>query len=777
MRYQWIKSIPVLMGMVLLISLEGNAQKLMGLVTEKNASGVDQALPGANVYWLGTSKGTNTGENGVFMIDLVEGSTKLVISFVGYKSDTLTITSQTSIKVVLASDQVLDEVTVQGWRSSSGLDQLKPINTVVMTEKELFKAACCNLSESFETNPSVDVAFTDAITGTRQIQMLGLAGPNTMISIENMPGVRGLAGSQGIQFIPGTWINSIQVTKGVGSVVNGYESIAGQINVELKKPEESETFYLNGYVNESGRSELNANVTAHPSKKWATTLLLHGSTRPFEMDQNKDGFLDFPTGSQINFINRWVYSSGTGWLGQFGVKALRDTKQGGQTDFTDEDKFTTNRYGFEINTDRYEAWGKVGYQFKGQPYKSVGLQLSATQHQHDSYFGFNIHEAEERSAYANLIYQSIIGNNSHKFKTGLSFLYDDYDEQFAVNTVNPASFIIIENQDGSTDVTQEVDFGRTENVAGAFFEYDYDNHKNIQVIAGMRVDYHNLLGTLFTPRVHTRFLLTETTALRASAGRGIRLANLLTENTGVLASARQLVFTKLQSDYAYGFKPDMAWNYGLNFSQDFTLDYRSGNIVIDYFYTDFENQAVVDFDRSTRQANFFGLTDRSFSHSLQFQVDYELIRRLDIRLAYRWLDVQTDYLDGRLQRPLIPKHRAFVNLGYETRNGWKFDYTVQWLGEQRIPDTSLNEVQNQLPSVSPSYVLMSSQVTKDFKKPWSVYLGVENLSDYTLDSPIVGANDPFNANNNFDTSMVWGPIFGRMFYAGFRYRIGEAHQD
>lgn len=761
--------IPILFGVMLLSSLSGYSQKLMGLVIEKNAEGIDQPLPGANVFWLGTNKGVSTGENGVFMIDRVAGRAKLVISYVGYKSDTLTITDQTSVKVELGSDRVLKEITVQGWRASSGLDQLKPINTVVMTEKELFKAACCNLSESFETNPSVDVAFTDAITGTRQIQMLGLAGPNTMISIENMPGVRGLAGSQGIQFIPGTWINSIQVTKGVGSVINGYESIAGQINVELKKPEESELFYLNGYVNESGRSELNANVTVHTSKKWATTLLLHGSTRPIEMDQNKDSFLDFPTGTQINVINRWVYNSGTGWLGQFGVKALNDTKQGGQTDFTDADKFTSNRFGFEINSKRYEAWGKLGHQFKGQPYKSVGLQLSTTLHQHDSFFGFTEHDGEERSAYANLIYQSIISNTSHKFKTGVSFLYDDFNEKLS----NSTRSIVVEQPDGSMLNTNAVDFSRTEKVPGAFFEYDYDNHKNVQVIAGIRLDYHNLFGTLFTPRLHTRFLLTETTALRASAGRGVRVANLLTENTGVLASARQLIFSNRTSNAAYGFKPDMAWNYGLNFSQDFTLDYRSGSITLDYFYTNFENQAVLDMDRSAREANFFGLQGKSYSHSIQFQVDYELIRRFDIRLAYRLLDVKTDFLDGLLQRPLIPQHRAFGNFAYETRNGWKFDYTLQWLGEQRIANTSMNVIQNQLPRTSPDYVLMSTQITKDIGEKWSAYLGVENLNDFTVDNPILGASDPFNPNNNFDTSFVWGPIFGRMVYAGFRFRVGE----
>lgn len=736
------------------------AQQLLGLVVERNEKGVEEPLPGANIVWVGTSTATTTGENGVFMINRVAGTDRLVISFVGYRPDTLTITDQKNVKVTLVSNQVLEEVTIEGSRSSTRMDITNPINTSVMTEKELFKAACCNLSESFETNPSVDVAFTDAITGTRQIQMLGLSGPNTLISIENMPGVRGLAASQGIQFIPGTWINSIQVTKGTGSVINGYESIAGQINVELKKPQESEKLYLNGYVNQSARSELNLNYTVHTGEKWATTFLLHGSTRPLEMDENDDSFLDFPTGSQINFINRWVYNSGTGWLGQVGVKVLSDTKQGGQLDFNpEEDKFTTNRYGFEINTKRYELWGKLGYQFKDKPYQSVGLQLSALTHDHESYYGFNVHDADEKSFYSNLIYQSIIGNTSHKFKTGVSFLYDTFDERLYIeNGINVAGTL-----------TNSASFDRTELVPGAFVEYSYDDLQKFSLIAGVRVDQHNLFGTIFTPRLHVKYDVTPTTSLRASAGKGTRVANVISENTGVLASSRSFVFSNLTSNKGYGFTPDEAWNYGLSLSQDFTLDYRSGSVQVDYFFTDFKNQVVLDLDNTAREARFFGLTGKSYSHSLQVQVDYELIRRFDIRLAYRWLKVETDFTEGMLARPLIPQGRAFVNLAYETKSAWKFDYTVQWIGQQRLPDTSQNTAENQRSEWSDEYLLMNAQITKDFGDKWSVYLGVENIGDFKLKNPIVAAGDPFGTQ--FDTSMVWGPIFGRMAYAGFRFRL------
>ncbi len=745
---------------VCLCVTEARSQKLFGAVFQKNAKGVDEPLPGANVNWLGTSIGTTTKDNGVFLIDRTEQSKKLLISFVGYKSDTVFIAdSDNNMKFELKPDATLNEVTVEGWRSTSRFDQASGINLIVMGEKELFKAACCNLSESFETNPAVDVAFTDAITGTRQIQMLGLAGSNTMISLENMPGVRGLASNQGIQFIPGTWIQSIQLTKGVGSVINGYESIAGQLNVELKKPQESDKLYVNGYVNASGRTETNLILTEQTSKKWGTTFLIHASARPLEMDLNKDGFLDFPKGSQINFVNRWVYNSGNGWLAQFSLKYLNDTKQGGQTNFNPEkDKFTTNRYGFEINTERFEGVGKLGYQFTGKPYKSFGLQYSALSHQHTSYFGFNGYDAHENSVYGNLIYQSIIGSTSNKFKTGISFLYDQYNEQL-VNKYDPRIFLLDKIQN----------FNRSEIVPGAFFEYSYDDLKKFSLIAGARVDNHNLFGVFFTPRIHLKYNPTETTTLRASAGSGTRVANIIAENSGFLASSRSLVLANKQTDKGYGFNPEKAWNYGFNIAQEFTLDYRSGVISVDYFYTDFKNQVVVDFDKSPQQMVFSGLTGKSFSHSIQAQIDYQLMRRFDLRIAYRFVDVETDYSAGRLLKPLVPRDRAFINLAYSTKNNWKFDYTIQRIGQQRLPSTSTNPGEFQKAATTDPYILMNAQVSKDWGTKWSGYIGMENITGFVVNNPIISAENPFNSY--FDTTLIWGPVFGGMLYAGFRYRV------
>ncbi|MEL7004236.1 MAG: TonB-dependent receptor [Bacteroidota bacterium] len=430
------------------------------------------------------------------------------------------------------------------------------------------------------------------------------------------------------------------------------------------------------------------------------------------------------------------------------MKILGDRKRGGELGFEEQrDRNTTNNYGLEINAKRYEAWGKVGYVFPGKPYKSFGFQLSATRHEHDSYFGFNNHDVDQNSFYGNFIYQSIFSNTTHKFKTGVSVTHDEYDEQF-----------------------NDAGFDRLETVPGAFFEYTYDDTEKLTVIAGIRADYNTLFDNLFfTPRLHLRYNVTPSTVVRASIGEGRRTANIIAENTGILASSRQISFQNTTSDKGYGFRQDKALNFGINLSQEFRYDYRNGILNIDFYHTRFDDQVVLDLDQNPHQAIFLGLDGTSYSNSLQAQVDYELVKRVDLRVAYRWLDVQVDYTQGQLQKPLVARNRAFLNLAYENRTDWSFDYTLLWTGEQRVPNTSTNPESFQRSGRSEDFITMNAQVTKSFKKGWDVYLGMENINNYTQDDPIISAGDPFSPY--FDSSLVWAPIFGRMIYAGFRYKI------
>ena len=727
--------------------LVSTMQTMQGVILQDNGKGSYTALHGASVIWVKSGQGTTTNEAGVFAIPFSNDDNKLIISYTGFTPDTINVNPLETVMVLLASDGQLQEVKVTARQRSLYTNTTNAFRTQTMSEKELLKAACCNLSESFETNPSVDIAFSDAVTGSKQIQMLGLSGNYTQLTVENMPGPRGLAIAMGLNYIPGTWVESIQLTKGVGSVVNGFESIAGQINVEMKKPETAEKIYANAYVNSMGKTDLNLNAATKVGKNWSSEILLHNAFLYNKIDFNKDGFRDLPTGNLFTALNRWKYEGTNGWMTQFGIKVLTDRKTGGEVNYSSEKHFGgTDVFGLGINTDRYEGFAKVGYVFPEKKHKSFGLQLSAFNHQQESYFGQTLYDAKQQNVYANLIYQSIIGTSNHKFKTGLSYLSDNYQE-----TLNSKSF------------------DRREIVPGAFFEYSYDYLTKLSVVAGIRTDYNNLFGWFATPRLHVRYQPFTNTTIRMSFGRGQRTANIIAENMAVLVSARQFEILGQQRGLAYGLQPEVAWNKGISVDQKFKLFEREATLGVDFFRTDFGQQVVVDLENA-RKTSFYNLQGKSYSNSFQTELYFSPAYKFDVRLAYRWFDVKTTYSGVLLQRPLLNEHRAFVNLAYETK-GWKFDATVNYIGSKRIPPTDNNPVSLIQPNASPAYAIINAQVSKAIgtQRPVEVYLGGENLGNFFQQNAIVDPANPFG--NYFDASLVWGPIVGRMIYVGVRFKI------
>lgn len=627
-------------------------------------------------------------------------------------------------------------------------------NTQVMNSGELLKAACCNLAESFETNPSIDVNFSDAISGSKQIRMLGLTSPYILIAEENIPSVRGASQAYGLSFTPGTWVESIQVTKGAGSVVNGFESISGQINTELIKPGTDIPFFLNLYGSTDSRFEINAHFNEKLSDKWSSSLFVHGNTRVKKNDMNHDGFLDNPLGSQINVMNRWQYQNlEKGWIAFLTARYMKDKKQTGEIDFDkDIHKLGTDKWGSELNTDKFDASAKVGYVFPDQPYKSFGWQNAFSYHKQNSYFGLNQFDITQRSIYSNFLYSSIISNTMHKFSTGISFMYDDYTE-------------FVENYGANH-------YDRTDTSYGAFIEYTYDNMDNLSMVLGLRADNSNRLGAFVTPRMHLRYNPWEKTTLRVSAGRGKRLANIFAENQYLLASSRRFNIQD-NGGKAYGMNPEIAWNYGLSVSQDFRFLNKSANITLDFYRTDFQNQIVVDLDQSARTVDFYNLDGKSYANSFQAELNYNIIKHLNLRTAYKYYDIQTTYGSKTLERPLQAKHRLFANLEYSTHenNGryWKFDATWNWLGKQRLPYTGDNTAENQLADYTHPFSTMNAQITKVFSDTFEIYVGGENIGDFRQNRVILGADDPFG--NEFDSTIIYGPVFGQMYYAGLRFKI------
>ena len=747
------KSYIFIIGLLLPLSLFAQTFS-KGMVVDE----AHQPLIGAEVYWENTEIGVSTDEQGNFTLKNTPDSHALVVKYVGYQTKTIKVTGQAPLHIQLAPEADLDEVVVTQKRAKVMKSQFQVANIQTMSSGELLKAACCNLSESFSTNPSIDVNFSDAVTGNKQIKMLGLTSPYILMAEENIPAMRGASQAYGLSFVPGTWIESIQITKGAGSVIIGYESISGQINYEIEKPMNTSPFFLNLYASGDKRYEINAHTNKRLSDKWATTLLAHGNVRQEKSDHNNDGFIDSPLGNQINLLNRWQYTNHEkGWVGFLNLNYMKDDRQAGEMRFDRlTDKLTRNAWGSEVNSERWGVTNKIGYVFPEMPYKSFGFQNSFLSHKQNSYFGLNQYDIHQKSWYGNFIYNSIIGNAKHKFATGLNGSYDDYDEELAL----PYAYN---------------DFSRVDRQMGAFFEYTYDNQSNFSVVAGLRADSHNHLGYFITPRLHLRYNPWENATFRLSAGRGKRAANVIAENQQFLASNRQFI---LRSDGGklYGFNPEIAWNYGASFLQTFKVLGKNAEVSVDFYRTDFSNQVVADVDHSAQQVLFYNLNGKSFANSLQADFSISPAKGLDVKAAYKYYDVETTFTKGLMEKTLTPKQRWFANVAYETEDNhennhsqWKFDVTFNWLGEQRLPDTSANPLPYQMEAYAPAFATLNAQVTKVFSKRLEVYVGGENLTNYKQKNGIVAANAPFGAY--FDSTMQYAPAFGAMYYAGLRFKL------
>jgi outer membrane receptor for ferrienterochelin and colicins len=726
----------------LLLSANGFAQSLKGYVYEIDDKNEKIPLIGANIYWQDTQLGTTSNETGFFELKKPDtNNLNLVISYIGFKPDTLLISDEDSIEVLLSINRELNEVVITGKSLSKYIDELDPKAVEVITSKELLKAACCNLSESFTTNASVDVQFQDAVTGAKQIQLLGLAGTYTQIMFENIPTLTGIGNTFGLDYVPGPWMTAISISKGAASVVNGYESITGQINIDYKKPDHPERFYLNAFQSSHYKTDVNANFTQDISDNLSTMILAHTNFTSKTFDDNNDSFKDQPNIKQLNFLNRWNYNSYNGYDAQFGFQVINEERRGGQ--ITEIQPLNSGnpsaRYKINIDTKRFEAYAKNGYVFNSYPYTSIGLIMNAQLHEQNSLFGLRNYNAEQRSFYANLLFETQSEDEVHSVTLGGSYVFDQYKESF-----------------------DQIDYNRKESRPGLFAEYNYSPANSLTIVPGARIDFHNLYGTFFTPRMHIKYSFDENTTLRISGGKGYRSVNMFADNINYLVGSRQFVVVN-KPTYEEG------WNYGFNLTRYFYINTREMRITADFYRTDFIKQTVVDIDSDVRQVRFYDLNGKSYSNNYQIELAYELIDNLDVTAAYRFSDVKTQFGDELLTKPLTSRYKALLTLSYATSDSkWFFDSSFLLNGNGRIPSTRDNPVEHQRKERFSEFVNINAQITHSFDF-LDLYLGVENLTDFKQNNPIIAADNPFG--EYFDSSLVWGPIEGRKFYIGLRLSV------
>lgn len=617
--------------------------------------------------------------------------------------------------------------------------EMSTMNVEVINSGDLVKDACCNLSESFENTATVDVNFTDAVSGAKEIRMLGLDGVYTQIMIENIPSIRSLGNTFGLNYIPGPLMSSIQVNKGAGSVANGYESMTGQINVELKKPQTADRLFVNLFLNQDLRSELNLISATKINKQWSTLTSLNGQLSLLKMDFNRDHYLDNPLVKNLNLFHRLTYMSGGLFSFWLNAAATIEDRKGGSIHFNpNESRFAQNNWGMNLNTRRVEVFAKTAFNLPNENF--IGIQYKYIYQNQFGYVGRRDYTALEHFGYVNFIYQKNLNEDEDALKVGASFLTDYVTEQFDTFNRN-----------------------RLELVPGVFTEasFSFGTDKKVQLVTGMRVDQHNKYGTFVSPRFNLRWNIVYDLSLRVSAGRGYRVPTLFAENFGLLANSRAITIDP-------NIKAEQAWNYGASLNYKFFLGFREGNINVDYYRTDFIHQVVVDLE-DARQLQFYNLPGKSFANAIQAEISYEVIKRFDVKLAYKYEQAKTDYNSGRKIIPLRPQHRGLVSLQYITRNNhWRFNTGLNWFGKTRIPDTSLNDEANKRGTKSKDFFQLNAQVTFKWKQ-WEVYLGGENLLNFLQKNPIISGDQPFS--NQFDASLIWGPLRGAMAFTGVRFVI------
>jgi len=727
----------------MLISFYGISQNITGSVS--NIFG--EPLAGATVQWQSSESGVATDKNGLFEIeDMLDGERILVFSYLGFKSEILHAGEIRNWNVQLIEDNTITTVDItsksQATRFADGI-----IKTEVIGTRELERAACCSLAGCFSTNASVDAQTTNVITDAKELRILGLSGVYNQILIDGMPLVQGASFTFGAGSIPGTMIQEIFVSKGANSVVQGYEGIAGQINIMPKSAQKSERIFLNAFVNSFGESQYNANYIAK-KEKWNNFTSIHGTLPAGAVDGDGDGFLDVAKVKRFSVFNKWIYNDPENQKvrSQIGLRFWTENRTGGQINYNqDTDEGSGEIYGQAINIQQGDFYTKLNY--KLADLTSIIWVNSGFIHDQNSFYGQKRYLSNQKNLYSNLVLDHNFGEAQHNLKTGLSIRKNDMEEQISF-VENPLNLSYAGN------------YTNDYFIPGIFGEGQFYFDK-FTIMAGIRIDNHDQFGWKTTPRMLIRAELSENTDIRLSAGKGFRRVHLFSERVNILASNRDIIFESI-------IEPEEAVNLGLNLVQKFKIGNINSTISADGYLTRFQNQVFPDFDRELGKVFINNFTDKSESRSIQLENKWEFSDQVDFKWSYNYLWAAREFENEMLQLPMVPNHKVLAQTSLSTENNkWQADFTFKWTGSKRLPLTDDFPLEYKQPSHSPSYSLLDLQITKRWTK-FEIYGGIENINNFRQNFPILGSDEPFGAF--FDSSFNWGPTKGREFYIGFRYK-------
>ena len=742
-----------------------NAQDFKGKVFLVNVDGQKEPAGFATIVCIENGQVAEADMDGNFTFKRVKlDKATFYASFIGYRPDTVVVNIPHEYhEFNLKDENELGALVVTGRQEANFLSKTTPVRTEVITAAGLCKMACCNLAESFENSASVSVGYSDAVSGAKQIKLLGLSGTYVQMLDENKPIMRGLASPFGLTYIPGQWLESIQIAKGPSSVINGLEGLTGLINMEHRKPTAENPLFVNLFTNQELKLEANVASSLQLNEKWSTVIMAHGSGDTQEHDGNGDGFKDEPKTLQLNFDNRWLYLSGPGGTQiRFGVKAFKDKRIGGQMAYKEGmndhgvyEAISNGIWGSEIHNSGIDGFFKLGIPLSNEGAESIAIVANYSYYDMKTSYGTKYYDGYQNMAFFNAMYQNEV-NENHHFTFGIAGQLDNIKE----NYLNMIWDKTANKKVGFNTNLGEALNGINDKMVGAYGEYTFTNDKFTAVV-GLRGDYHSDGGFVFGPRANLKYSFTENTIVRATAGRGFRHANIIADNLGLMSSSREI---KIEEKI----NMEDAWTFGGNFTQYFKIGESSNSFVsFDYFRSSFNNQLVVDWDKGLKNGmntvNVYNCHGRSFTDTYQFDLSVEPFKRFTAILTYRYTNAKVE-MDGQglVDRPLMSKYKGVLNLQYATNlNKWTFDVTAQLNGPAPLPQFMGG-------GETEVYPMFYGQITKKFRGV-DVYVGVENIGNYVQENPIINAEDPYA--DDFNASMVWGPLVGIKCYAGMRLTL------
>ncbi|SFB09569.1 TonB-dependent receptor [Algoriphagus aquimarinus] len=759
MRYQYI-----ILVCFLLFSPDvlGQNYALKGRVLHEG-----DAVEYANVYVKGLAKGAVTDQNGAFSIEIsTVGTFTVQASMVGFKSSQVKVTiPQTQEDLIFELEEMdggLDEVVVSGtMQEVSKLDSPVPVEVY---SANFFRAnPTPSIFESLQNVNGVRPQINCNVCNTGDIHINGLEGPYTMVLIDGMPIVSGLATVYGLTGIPQSLIDRVEVVKGPASTLYGSEAVGGLINVITKKPESAPLVSTDFFSTGWGEMNLDLGLRSNWGQNIQSLTGLNAFYYDNPIDNNGDGFTDVTLSKRISFFQKINVLRPENRFFTMAGRYVYEDRWGGEMNWTSANRGGDEVYGESIYTSRWETFGT----WQLPTTENMNFQFSVNGHNQNSVYGTTIYKADQYIGFGQLTWAKTV--QKHNLLLGSAYRYTFYDD----------------NTSATSDIISDENAPSVIHLPGVFLQDEIKLTESQSLLLGVRYDYNSIHGSIFSPRVNYKLSSADKhTVFRLSAGNGFRVANVFTEDHAALTGAREVVFTE-------ELKPEQSWNMNANLVKKIYTD-KGTFIGLDgsAFYTYFTNRIIPDYETNPNQIIYSNLDGSAVSKGVSLNIDAAWPNGLTVTAGGTLMDVSIEEEGIKTRQLLTERFSGVWSVGYDIfLFGLTVDYTGNVYSPMRLP---LLGPLDDRPAYSPWYSIQNIQLTKKLGEKWEVYGGVKNLLNFTpAANSIARSFDPFDkgvefspngtviptpSNPNaltFDPTYVYAPNQGIRGFLGVRFTVSD----